>query len=139
MKTVYFPLCQIRCWIAGFAGILMLSMPAAHAATWGSQLDIYVAQAGQPAEARRGQLFFTSTQGHEWSCASCHGQIPTASGKHASTGKSIAPLAPAFEPTRFTDAGKTEKWFRRNCKDVLGRECTPGEKADVLAFLGTLK
>ena len=36
----------------------------------------------------------------------------------------IAPLAPAFNAERFTDAAKTEKWFRRNCNDVVGRECT---------------
>ena len=30
-------------------------------------------------------------------------------------------LAPAFEPRRFTDAAKVEKWFGRNCNDVLGR------------------
>jgi hypothetical protein len=28
-----------------------------------------------------------------------------------------------------------EKWFRRNCNDVLGRTCTPSEKADVMAYL----
>ena len=115
-----------------------LAAPA-QATTLASQLDAYVAQNGQPANAQRGQQFFTSKHGQEWSCASCHGQTPTGAGKHASTGKAIAALAPAFEPTRFTDVAKTEKWFRRNCKDVLSRECTPVEKADVLAFLATLK
>ena len=28
-----------------------------------------------------------------------------------------------------------DKWFRRNCNDVLSRECTAVEKADVLAWL----
>ena len=51
------------------------------------------------------------------------------------TGKAIAPLAPAANAERFADAGKVEKWFRRNCNDVLGRACTPSEKADVLAYL----
>jgi hypothetical protein len=51
------------------------------------------------------------------------------------TGKAIAPLAPAANAERFTDAGKAEKWFRRNCNDVLGRACTASEKADVLAYL----
>ena len=59
-------------------------------------------------------------------------------GKHAGTGKPIGPLAPTFNPQRFSDTAKTEKWFRRNCNDVLGRECTPGEKADVLAWLMSL-
>lgn len=64
---------------------------------------------------------------------------PTTPGRHASTGKTIAPLAPAANPERFTDTAKVEKWFRRNCKDVLSRECTATEKADVLAYLTSLK
>ena len=51
----------------------------------------------------------------------------------------IAPLAPAFNPERFSDPAKVEKWFRRNCNDVLSRECTAVEKADVLAYLNALK
>ena len=30
-------------------------------------------------------------------------------------------------------------WFRNNCKDVVGRDCSAAEKADVLAWLLTLK
>ena len=63
---------------------------------------------------------------------------PTGQGKHASTGKAIAPMAPAANPKAFTDAAKVDKWFRRNCNDVLERECTPAEKADVLAYLISL-
>jgi hypothetical protein len=94
---------------------------------------------GSAPSASRGQEFFTKNHGREWSCASCHGVVPTQIGKHASTGKSIGPLAPAFNAERFTDAAKTEKWFRRNCNDVVGRECTPAEKADVLNWLKSLK
>jgi len=32
-----------------------------------------------------------------------------------------------------------EKWFKRNCKDVLARECTAQEKADFVAFLIAVK
>ena len=39
----------------------------------------------------------------------------------------------------ISDSAKVEKWFRRNCKDVLARECTAAEKADVLAWLMTLR
>jgi hypothetical protein len=59
-------------------------------------------------------------------------------GKHASTGKAIAALAPTANGERFTDSAKTEKWFRRNCNDVVGRECTAAEKADTLAWLLSL-
>ena len=103
------------------------------------QLAHWSAQAGAPGQAARGQAFFTSRHGGEWSCASCHGTPPTSAGKHASTGKAIDPLAPAFNPRAFTDSAKVDKWFRRNCKDVLSRECTAAEKADVLAYLRSLK
>jgi mono/diheme cytochrome c family protein len=99
----------------------------------------YSAQAGTAGVSDRGQALFTSRHGRDWSCSSCHGAQPTQQGRHASTGKSIAPLAPAFNTERFTDPAKSEKWFRRNCNDVLGRECSPAEKADVLSWLLTLK
>ncbi len=121
------------------AGLLAGMAAAAQAATPSELLRGYAAQAGAPSSASRGQAFFTQTHGQEWSCASCHGKTPTQDGRHASTGKTIAPLAPAFNAERFTDAAKAEKWFRRNCKDVAGRECTAAEKADVLAWLLTLK
>jgi len=111
----------------------------AGAATPAEQLAALSAQAGTAGDPARGQRLFTSKHGAEWSCSSCHGAPPTQAGRHASTGKPIAPLAPAFNPERFGDAAKSEKWFRRNCKDVLGRECSAGEKADVLAWLITLK
>ncbi len=95
--------------------------------------------AGAAPDPARGQQFFNATHGREWSCSSCHTATPTVTGKHANTGKPIEPLAPAANPKRFADAAKTEKWFRRNCNDVLGRECSAGEKADVLAWLMTLK
>ncbi|MCA0215687.1 MAG: DUF1924 domain-containing protein [Proteobacteria bacterium] len=122
------------------AGLLALAavMPA-HAATPADLLAGYAAQAGKPAAPARGQQLFTTTQGREWSCASCHAAVPSQAGKHASTGKTIGALAPAFNPERFTDPAKVEKWFRRNCNDVMARECTPAEKADVLAWLMTIK
>lgn len=111
----------------------------AQAATAPELQQRYASEAGQPAQAARGQQFFTSTHGKEWSCSSCHTKQPTAAGKHASTGKPIEPMAPAANAQRFTDAAKVEKWFRRNCNDVLGRECTAAEKSDVLAWLLSLK
>jgi len=51
----------------------------------------------------------------------------------------VQPLAPAANGQRFTDPAKVEKWFRRNCNDVLGRECSAAEKADVLSWLLSLK
>ena len=85
--------------------------------------------------AARGERLFTARHGREWSCTSCHGATPTAAGKHAATGKSIEPLAPSKNAERFSDPARVEKWFRRNCNDVLGHECTALEKGDVMAFL----
>lgn len=110
----------------------------AFAATPTQMLDDYKAQAGRPADPERGRQFFTTRHGREWNCASCHGAQPTQSGRHAVTGRQIAALAPAVNAERFTNPTKTEKWFRRNCNDVVGRECTAAEKADVLSWLLTL-
>ena len=92
-----------------------------------------------PGNPARGQKFFNQTHGSEWKCATCHGAVPTGKGEHTVTRKIIDPMAPAFNPQRFTDAAKVDKWFRRNCKDVLTRECTAREKADVMAWLISLK
>ncbi len=101
------------------------------------------ARASAPAfagfSAQRGEQFFKSQHGRDWSCASCHTQNPTQQGKHAQTGKTISPLAPAANAQRFSDAAKVEKWFRRNCNDVLARECTAQEKGDVMQYLTSLK
>jgi len=133
---------QRHAWRVG-AGLLILAVVAvalpAQALTAADQLAAYAAQSGQTPQAAPGQEFFVIKHGHEWACASCHTAKPTVEGKHASTGKTIRPMAPAANPERFTDPAKTEKWFRRNCNDVLRRECTSAEKADVLAWLLTLK
>jgi hypothetical protein len=89
--------------------------------------------------AARGARFFADTHGGDWSCSTCHTTSPAAAGRHAKTGKTIAPLAPAANAERFSDAATTEKWFRRNCNDVLNRECTPQEKGDVLTWLLTVR
>ena len=60
-------------------------------------------------------------------------------GKDDVSGKRIDPLAPAAQASRFTDKVKVENSLRLNCKDVVGRECTAAEKADVLAWLMSLK
>lgn len=124
---------------ASTVALMPVMVSPAHAATPADLAQAYAAQAGTPGDAARGQQLFTTRHGQSWSCASCHGNPPTRGGQHAATGKPLAPLAPAFNPGRFTDGAKVEKWFRRNCKDVVGRECTPAEKADVMAWLTSLK
>jgi Domain of unknown function (DUF1924) len=50
-------------------------------------------------------------------------------------GKVVEPLAPSANPDRLTDRRDVEKWFKRNCKQVLGRECTAVEKGHFITFL----
>lgn len=68
-------------------------------------------------------------------CAACHTPDPRRSGQHVKTGRTIEPMAVSANPARFTDAGDVEKRFRRDCKNVLGRACTPIEKGDFVTFL----
>ncbi len=89
--------------------------------------------------ADRGASFFRQKTAKESSCATCHTENPAMPGKHAKTGKIIEALAPAANKERFTDPAKVNKWFRRNCNDVLERACTPQEKGDVLTYLLTVK
>ncbi|MGP1679393.1 MAG: DUF1924 domain-containing protein [Burkholderiales bacterium] len=127
--------------LAGALGLAGLTAAAATPAEIQKNLEAE-ARAGTPGfsgfSAERGQRFFGATHGNDWSCTSCHTAAPAKQGKHVKTGKQIAPMAPAANPQRFTDAAKVEKWFKRNCNDVLGRVCTAAEKGDVLAYLMSL-
>ncbi len=71
------------------------------------------------------------------SCTTCHTKDPSREGR-TKVGKKIAPVSPAVTPERFTDPKKVNKWFRRNCKWVLERECTPEEKGDYITFMMSL-
>ena len=117
-----------------------LAAPA-RALTAGELLAEYSARAGAAPQPERGQRLFTTSGGRELglSCASCHTSVPSRVGTHALSDKPIPPLAPAFNKERFTDRSKVERYFRLNCVDVLGRECTAAEKADVLSWLLSLK
>lgn len=115
--------------------------PAAHAATPAELLAGYTAQAGSPPSAERGKKLFTTNFGKDLglSCSSCHTANPLKPGKDEVTEKPIAPLAPAANAARFTDKAKVDLKFKMNCRDVVGRECTPAEKADVMSWLISLK
>lgn len=107
-----------------------------------SLLDQYAreANAGFVADAQRGKaLYFAEhpKNGEQVSCATCHTNDARAVGR-SPAGKRIDALAPSANSERFVDRAKADKWFDRNCKQVLGRACTPAEKADVLAWLLTL-
>ena len=123
---------------------LLLSLPLRAAASPIQLQDGYRSAAKQenPAfkdfSAQRGQAFYNAKPG-EAGCVTCHGDSPKSHGKHAKTGKDILPLAPSANAERFSDAAKVEKWFKRNCNDVLSRACTAQEKGDFMAYVLSVK
>lgn len=100
------------------------------------QLATYRQQGVERTDAERGRRLWYTTNG-ERSCATCHGERPAMTGKHARTGKAIEPMALSLNPARYQDAEKIEKWFLRNCKWTWGRECSTQEKADILTWLAS--
>lgn len=129
-----------------FAAMLLAGALPAHAADTPQGLVAHYAaeaardQAGFSADAARGARLYRQRFGVAVelpSCATCHTDEPTAPGKHALTGKPIEPLAPRANDARLTNAKKVEKWLRRNCTEVVGRECSAAEKADFLQFLAS--
>ena len=87
--------------------------------------------------ARGEKLHFTRFSGGKAqtpSCTSCHGDDPRGAGR-TPAGKTIDALALSVTPTRYSDPAKVDKWFKRNCQEVLGRQCTPLEMGDWLSFM----
>ncbi|MGE5471014.1 MAG: DUF1924 domain-containing protein [Bacteroidota bacterium] len=126
---------------------LLLASIAGHAETPQQIRLAYTAeaiagQAGFTPSAKRGEAFFQqrfAINDKMPGCTSCHTDQPRNAGQHAITGKSIRPLAVAANAERFSDPAKVEKWFGRNCKEVVGRACTPAEKADFVAFMSEVR
>ena len=120
-------------------GALLVATPLAAGDTTPSKLlKGFEAAAGTKGSPDRGRALFTSThrggKPETPSCTTCHTKNLKARGQ-TRAGKVIEPMALSVNPTRLTDSKKVAKWLRRNCKSVLGRECTAGEKADIIAFL----
>ena len=70
------------------------------------------------------------------SCTACHGENPRGAGRTL-TGKDIEAVAVSVTPKRYTDPAKVEKWFKRNCNEVLGRACTAQEKGDWITYMAS--
>lgn len=89
--------------------------------------------------AQRGETLFRAKwaggDARTQSCTSCHTDNPKAMGQNAKTGRPIDPVAVSANPKRFTDMAEVEKQFGRDCKNVIGRECTPTEKGDYITFM----
>lgn len=122
---------------------LLLASLAGHAETPQQIGAIYTAeaatqQASFTPSARRGETLFRQRFAHNDkmpACTSCHTDSPLNAGQHVVTGKTIRPLAVAANGERLSDPAKVEKWFGRNCREVVGRACTPAEKADFVAYM----
>jgi len=89
--------------------------------------------------AQRGETLFrtrwTGGDPRTPSCTACHTANPRQPGQNAKTGRPIDPVAVSVKPQRFTDKATVEKQFARDCKSVLGRDCTALEKGDYITFM----
>ena len=126
---------------------LLLASFTSHAETPQQIRQIYAAeasaqQAGFTPAAKRGEALFRqrfSNNDKMPTCTSCHTDSPLNAGQHAITGKSVKPLAVSANAERFSDSAKVEKWFGRNCKEVVGRACSAAEKADFVAYMSEVR
>jgi uncharacterized protein DUF1924 len=128
-----------------FVRIVLLSALACPApgalagADFGSLYRLYSQAGGRDFNPDRGKDFWLKERigegGEPMNCATCHGSDLRKQGRHNKSGKAIPPMAPSVNKDRYTDVEKVEKWFLRNCKQVMKRECTPQEKGDVLRYL----
>ena len=121
--------------------VALLFSGLAQASSLQKEFDRLMREAGGSVSLARGEQLFRARQpgAENASCTTCHGQDARQSGRHVRTNKEIAPLAPIANAERFTETAKVEKWFKRNCQEVLGRLCTPQEKADFAAYMISLR
>jgi hypothetical protein len=139
MKKIFLAMTTVAILFAVSSGKSVQANPARDAIVAGFTAQ---AKAENPAfagfSAEKGGAFFKARQAggkpETPSCTTCHGDTPFATGQ-TRAGKIIEPMAASKSPTRYTDPKKVAKWFFRNCRSVLGRECTAQEKGDYLAFM----
>jgi hypothetical protein len=120
--------------------LLLISVSVQASPASEQALASYLSQGAGPFSAEAGKRIWLSVSqdtksGADRSCTNCHGSDLTLPGKHNRTGKPIEPMNPSISPQRLSEGKKIEKWFKRNCKWTLGRECTPQEKGDLILFI----
>ena len=103
-------------------------------------LEKYQTQGAQSPDMEQGKVLWQKTFKHKSrpvarSCASCHTKDLKAPGKHIKTNRAIKAMSPEVNPERLSDTKKIEKWFKRNCKWTMSRECSVQEKADFLVYI----
>jgi len=123
------------------AALLSAPLSQAYAGPRDDIIAAFKAQTGgAAAQLENGRAMFSKTfstgKPDTPSCTTCHSADPKRSGQ-TRTGKAIDPLAVSQTPARFTDKKKVDKWFRRNCTSVIGRECTAQEKVDFLSYMSS--
>lgn len=127
------------CLFAALAAVALAAPARALDPAQAALLKTYMAEA--PGDAGRGKAFFFKPHAggkpDTPACTSCHTQNLAGRGA-TKAGKPIEPMAASANPRRYTDRAEVEKWFKRNCADVLGRACSAQEKSDLLAFLTSL-
>jgi hypothetical protein len=129
---------------------LLLTGPLGAAPSGGGRLAILAELEAAAKQADPGFVGFSAARGRtlfttEWglgkpdtpACTTCHGPDPRAPGQ-TRAGKPIDPMALSASPGRFSDPDEVEKWFGRNCRGVLGRECTALEKGDFITCMSGL-
>lgn len=129
-----------RILLAATLSVLLPSVAAANDPRRGDILAEYARQAGGAAfSAQRGEALFRTSwaggDGRTPACTACHTENPRAQGRNAKTGRPIDPVAVSANSKRFTDMAEVEKQFGRDCKSVLGRDCTALEKGDYITFM----
>ncbi|MCW8830614.1 MAG: DUF1924 domain-containing protein [Gammaproteobacteria bacterium] len=121
-------------------GVLVFAQAASASPAVDTLLDGYRAAGAGPFSAEAGQRMWREKHNNgrnlaDRSCNVCHTDDLKDHGKHVKTRKLIKPMAPSINAERLTEVKKIEKWFKRNCKWTLGRECTAQEKGDFLVYI----
>ncbi len=121
-----------------FVILLSLSLPT-QAITLDDLYKRYSPEGESAFDAERGKQLWnqkhTAEDGKIRQCSTCHGNDLSKSGEHVKTKKVIDPMARSVNAERFTKMKKIKKWFKRNCKWTVGRECTNQEKGDLIKYL----
>jgi len=120
--------------------ISTVSSVTADETTVNTLMKSYQSQGAKSGNAQRGELFWNKTFSGKApftkrSCKSCHTANLKNKGEHLRTGKILKPLAPSVNSLSLSKVKKVNKWFKRNCKWTIGKECSAQEKADILAFI----
>lgn len=119
--------------------LCLVALPVQASDAVNQMLDSYRTQGAGEFSAQRGKSMWTQSftqqdSAKQVNCATCHTNDLKKAGAHVRTGKVIEAMAASINAERFTETKKIKKWFLRNCKWTLGRECTAQEKGDFLTY-----